>query len=450
MEKIIWFMQNKKAKIIIVFILVLIISIIGMAFTRSTFAVCIDGETICIVEDKEDVEQVIQDIKIEMENTLNKKIIIDQEITIEKAEDSKAEKVDNLDELKGKIQEAIKVSIEAYAINVNGKDIAFLNNEKHAVEILNSLKEKYKLIEENMDYKEISFVEDVNIMKKPTSIYDIKDKEEVIEYILMGSEEIKTYIVKEGDTVWDIMTEHNLTEEEMKEVNPDVDLEKINIGQEIIVMAVEPLINVKTIESIAYEESIPFEIQHEGSDKLYTGESKVKNKGIEGKKKVYAEIERVNGIQQKKEIVKEEVLEEAKTELIIRGTKERPKTMATGKLITPARGRFTSGFGSRWGRQHQGIDLAMPVGTPVKAADGGRVSFSGTQGAYGKLIIINHENGYETRYAHNSSLKVKSGQRVYKGQVICKSGNTGRSTGPHLHFEVRKNGTPVNPRKYIN
>jgi murein DD-endopeptidase MepM/ murein hydrolase activator NlpD len=450
LEKAFDFRHNKKLKIMIVLIIVAAISLIGMAFTKSAYAVMVDGETICIIENKEEVEQVLQDIKADMGNTLKKDVIINQEISIEKTNNPNGKKINTLEELKTKIQDAIKIRVEAYAINVNGKDIAYLNNEKEAKDILTQLKEKYKFNEEHKEYREVDFVEDIKVLKKATSINQIKRKVEVYDYILLGRDEVKTYKVKDGDTVWDIMTEYELTLEEMEEVNPDEDLDKIKIGQELIVMAAEPLINVRTIETTTYQENIPFEVQYEGSETLYEGESKVKIQGVEGKKKIYVEIERVNGIQEKENILKEEVLEEARTKVVIRGTKERPKTMATGKFATPARGRFTSGFGSRWGRRHDGIDLAMPIGTPVKAADGGRVTFSGTNGAYGKLVIINHENGYETRYAHNSSLKVKVGQRVYKGQVISKSGNTGRSTGPHLHFEVRKNGVPINPIKYIN
>ena len=115
----------------------------------------------------------------------------------------------------------------------------------------------------------------------------------------------------------------------------------------------------------------------------------------------------------------------------------------------PTRGRLTSRFGLRWGRLHKGIDIAARIGAPVYAADGGKVVFSGTQGAYGRIIVIDHGGGTQTAYAHNSKLLVSRGQRVHKGQKIAEVGNTGRSTGPHLHFEVRKNGSPVNPLKYV-
>ena len=111
--------------------------------------------------------------------------------------------------------------------------------------------------------------------------------------------------------------------------------------------------------------------------------------------------------------------------------------------------RYTSGFGMRWGRMHNGTDFAAPHGTPIHATADGVVTHAGWQSGYGRLVKIQHEFGIETRYAHQSKLFVKVGQRVSRGQKIGAMGNTGRSTGTHLHYEVRVGGKPVNPMIYI-
>lgn len=111
--------------------------------------------------------------------------------------------------------------------------------------------------------------------------------------------------------------------------------------------------------------------------------------------------------------------------------------------------RYTSGFGRRWGRMHEGIDMAGPVGTPIHVTGDGVVTFAGRSGAYGNLIKIRHELGTETRYAHLSRIHVKVGDRVSQGDRIGDMGNTGRSTGPHLHYEVRMNGRAVDPMSFI-
>jgi murein DD-endopeptidase MepM/ murein hydrolase activator NlpD len=111
--------------------------------------------------------------------------------------------------------------------------------------------------------------------------------------------------------------------------------------------------------------------------------------------------------------------------------------------------RFTSGYGPRWGRMHNGTDFAAPHGTPIRSTADGTVTYVGWQSAYGRLIKIKHDFGIETRYAHLSKFRVKKGQRVSRGQHIGDMGNTGRSTGTHLHYEIRIGGKAINPMKYI-
>ncbi|HEY7345290.1 MAG TPA: peptidoglycan DD-metalloendopeptidase family protein [Gaiella sp.] len=121
----------------------------------------------------------------------------------------------------------------------------------------------------------------------------------------------------------------------------------------------------------------------------------------------------------------------------------------SGAVAWPVSGPVTSGFGIRWGRMHEGIDIAVAEGTPVRAAAAGTVIYAGWLGGYGNLVVVDHGNGLSTAYAHNSSLGVGVGQSVAAGEVVSYSGNTGNSTGPHVHFEVRVNGSAVDPLGYL-
>ena len=124
-------------------------------------------------------------------------------------------------------------------------------------------------------------------------------------------------------------------------------------------------------------------------------------------------------------------------------------------LALPAQGRISSGFGNRLhpidkrAKFHGGIDIAIPKGTPVKAAADGVVKFAGWRGGFGYAVVVEHADGTETLYAHNEKLLVEKGQEVDAGDQISLSGSTGKSTGPHLHFEVRQDGELVNPMKYL-
>jgi murein DD-endopeptidase MepM/ murein hydrolase activator NlpD len=119
------------------------------------------------------------------------------------------------------------------------------------------------------------------------------------------------------------------------------------------------------------------------------------------------------------------------------------------RLAWPLRGVVYARFGKRGNEVHDGIDLAAPAGTPVRTAAHGRVLFAAEQRGYGLLLIIEHEAGLVTLYAHNEALKVKEGQKVEDGEVVATVGESGHTTGPHLHFEVRVNGIPVDPMLYL-
>ncbi len=175
--------------------------------------------------------------------------------------------------------------------------------------------------------------------------------------------------------------------------------------------------------------------------------------GTEGVASVQAEITYVNGYEMERNILSSTTLSEPTTTTMAVGTMPRPLTASNGYYTWPVSGTITSYFGSRYifgsYSYHSGIDIACSYGTSIKAADGGTVTFAGYQGSYGYLVIITHDNGNQTYYAHNSSLLVSAGDKVYQGQVIAKAGSTGRSTGNHCHFEIRVNGTAVNPLSYL-
>lgn len=145
---------------------------------------------------------------------------------------------------------------------------------------------------------------------------------------------------------------------------------------------------------------------------------------------------------------------EAMIRRMLASRKKTPR-LGTGRFMTPVAGRLNSNFGPRrhpiYGvvKQHRGVDFAAPSGTPIKAVDGGVVLYVGWYGGYGKIVMIDHGDDLVTLYAHTSRYVVATGQKISRGQVIAYVGSTGLSTGPHLHFEVRRNGTPVNPLGYL-
>ncbi len=217
--------------------------------------------------------------------------------------------------------------------------------------------------------------------------------------------------------------------------------------------ASESLLTVVRQEEISVERVIPSPVQRVADANLYIGEEKTLVTGQDGTESVRMEITSKNGRLLYEEELYSTVQVAATETVVAYGTKERPADYGTGSFRWPTEGRITSPYGYRYifgsTSFHQGLDIANSSGTALVAADTGRVTKAGYQGSYGNLIVIDHNNGYETYYAHCSSLAVSVGDVVEKGDYIGAMGSTGRSTGSHLHFEVRINGETRDPIGYL-
>jgi murein DD-endopeptidase MepM/ murein hydrolase activator NlpD len=178
----------------------------------------------------------------------------------------------------------------------------------------------------------------------------------------------------------------------------------------------------------------------------------VEEPGESGNKRVFADIVLHNGFIKSRTVAMEEILKTPSLRILRQGTQRTPDDiLVSSAFLPPGIGIITSPFGvRRWGKVHTGIDVATATGTPVSAFRAGTVKYAGwNPWGYGNLVIIDHGGGMETYYAHNSVIKVEVGESVTKGQVISLSGSTGISTGPHVHFEVRMDGHPINPLTFL-
>ncbi len=277
--------------------------------------------------------------------------------------------------------------------------------------------------------------------------------EEAINEVTKDQEKNQIYEIQTGDSLSKIAVENELTIEKLIEMNESIEDENstIRAGDEIIITVPEPELSVERQEEVYYEEDYEAEIIYVDNDNWYTTESKTLQEPSAGHRKVVATVSYRNDLETSREIVKEEVTYEAVPKIVERGTKIPPT------YIKPiSGGRLSSGFGRRSrptrgaSTYHKGIDWATPVGTAVMASSGGTVSKAGWGSGYGYVVYIEHADGRQTRYGHLSKVLVSPGQKVSQGQKIALSGNTGISSGPHVHFEILINGSQVNPLKYLN
>ncbi|MDR1796213.1 MAG: peptidoglycan DD-metalloendopeptidase family protein [Clostridiales Family XIII bacterium] len=211
------------------------------------------------------------------------------------------------------------------------------------------------------------------------------------------------------------------------------------------------MLHLITTEDATYEAPIPYKTDFTESDTLYQDQEKITSPGKDGRKYVVGEIIRIDGKDtNERNEIEVTVLQEPVAAKALRGTKPTPQTISTGEYILPIKDKdVTSLYGQRWGRTHEGIDFGADVGTPVYAADTGKVTSSGYLAGFGLCVEIDHGEGVTTLYAHLSESFVEVGEKVEQGDVIAKSGNTGYSTGPHLHFGIYIMGESVNPAPYL-
>ncbi len=206
-------------------------------------------------------------------------------------------------------------------------------------------------------------------------------------------------------------------------------------------------LTVVTEGFLSQTDTVPYEVEYQESDDLYVGQEKVVEEGREGTVITVTEVRFENGVEVSRHVETEAVIEEPRDQLILTGTKDYPVITS---LMNPVKGTLSSRFGIRWNRQHNGVDIAAPGGTPIYAAEEGVVTYSQYNfGGYGYMVKISHGNGVETRYAHCSRLLVEAGDTVEQGEPIALVGTTGRSTGNHLHFEIRINGQAIDPLPYL-
>ena len=318
---------------------------------------------------------------------------------------------------------------------------------------MDDVKEVMDFEDYDLGIMEMGFSEEVEIVESYLPVSQLTLLSEAIEDVTKEQEVPKEYEVAEGDTLSAIAIKVDIPMDDIVSMNESLDSieSMLHIGQKLIITVPEPELSVTRVEQKYYEEIYDADVIYIDNDSWYTYQTKVHQNPSAGLRKVVANVYYVNNKEVAVELLKEEIVKEAVPKKVERGTRIPPT------YIKPiSGGRETSGFGYRprpnvagATSNHKGLDWATPTGTPVYASCGGTVVKAGWAGGYGYAVYINHEDGRQTRYAHLSKVQVKAGQTVKQGERIALSGNTGASTGPHLHFEILINNKQVNPKNYL-
>jgi murein DD-endopeptidase MepM/ murein hydrolase activator NlpD len=307
--------------------------------------------------------------------------------------------VDQEDDIITNIASLEEVSVIGQAVYADGESIGTVANEAEADKLLALVKESALGDEDPGRFSEISFAGEVTRGETRTKRKNIETAEEIFDRLARTS---------------------------------------------------SSAISVKTIETVRYEEAYDEEPIYIDDEERYEDYELLLTPGAAGLRKVTADLVRIDGGPAERHPTAYEIVQAAVAAHVVRGVKKLPEAIGEGRFVRPAKGgSLSSPFGPRWGRMHEGIDIDIKY-APVYAAGDGKVVYTGNRGdGYGIVIMIDHGDGFKTLYAHLSRSAVEIGDEVYKGQRIATSGNTGKSTGAHLHFEVQVNGTPRNPLDYL-
>ena len=431
-----------------------------------------DQQYIGTVSDKEVVEKIVEEKAAEFKEStkgLNLEFGSDIDYIKEQVFHSTANDTKTAHDLESVIQ----LQAEASSINIDGKPVVFLENKERAEEVMDKLKLTYVTqaqLDELEARKTAQTAQLPPLKENETRILDVRasknvsfdlekvtpDKimsvEEAVTFLQKGTLEEKKYVVQQGDVLGTIANNHGLKLDEFLALNPTLKEDTVvKVGQEVNVTVLKPYLEIIVDKEENKKEPIAFANETVDDANMPKGETKIQQEGKNGERSVNYRVSTLNGTTVSSEVTSEVVLTQPVNHIVVKGTKVIP-SRGTGNLAWPTVGGYISSQqGYRWGKSHKGIDIARPSNRTIKAADNGKVVSAGyNDGGYGNKIVIDHQNGLRTVYAHLETISVSVGQTVSQGSAIGVMGSTGNSTGIHLHFEVYKNGALQNPLNYVH
>ncbi|HHX73568.1 MAG TPA: M23 family metallopeptidase [Firmicutes bacterium] len=419
-------------------------------YSSFTYVVYLDGEEIGYVEDEAVVWEHVAALQAKEQAARGAEVATGQVVAV--SYEQRQGVTEDAQAVKALLEQKLHYKQYAYQIMVNDRPVLTVRSIEDYGQVMDALKNTYAAGNDNAVVRAIVLTDKVEarlVLAEPGEIYSVEAATELLQN---GADKREIYMVSRGDSLWSIARKNDLTVEELLAINPHLNgSDRLMPGDTLNLLIPDPLVGVAVTEEIVVTERIPYQTEYQNSNSLYKGQSKVVQAGEYGEKEVTYRVTRKNGREEGRVALSEQVVKEPRTKIVARGTKPVPAGTGTGQFLWPVagRGRVTSRYGYRGRSFHRGIDIGTPTGSAILAADSGTVVQAGWYGSYGICITINHGNGFLTRYAHNSQALVSVGQKVQRGQQIARSGSTGNSTGPHLHFEIIKNGSTVNPLNYL-
>ena len=424
-----------------------------VVFDRFTvFEYSYNGMVLGYVDAQEDVTNVLsvagdQLNEVNTESDQEIEFVANDNISFKRVVKS-GKDTDDADTTVNKLAYMTDIEVEASGIYDGDTLVTIVENEDTAETLLAEVKKILGTPDEGMTVEYADFLNPLEIKPINILLTSVQSDTSAVKQMTEGGNVKFYHLVEEGETISSIAATFGVEAEDLYNENNEEQITSVSRGEKICIRKTVSPVSVELVESGKMKEIVPYETIKKDSKKYYIGDEVVDTKGVDGIQIFSGTVTKVGGKVTDRDTDSLEVLREKVDEVILVGITEKPKTAPTGTFLNPmVPGTYivTSRPGWRWGRTHEGVDMGASTGTAVYASDGGTVVRAGVYGGYGNCIDIQHEDGWISRYGHLSAYGVKVGDKVYQGQYIGAVGNTGRSTGPHLHFEIRHDGVFVDP-----
>ena len=413
-----------------------------------------NGKVLGYVQEQEEITDVLdvagRKLSGNTESDVPVEFVANQNVTF-KLVDGRGKSTDDSDTAINKLIYMTDIETEAYAVYDGDKVVAIVKDSNDAEALLNQTKAELSIPDPGMELVSSDLLNKLDARPVNVLLGSVQSNEAAKNQMVNGGEMATYHIVEEGETAQSLAEQFGVEVLDIYDEENGENVTELEQGDRVCIRNVVEPVKVEMVETGKLKETIEFETIKKETDKYYKGDTYLEQEGSDGVQIFEGTITKVAGEVTDRDEVSIEVIKEKKDKIILVGTAERPKTAATGTFQMPIKNYVvTSEWGGRWGRMHEGMDFGAGTGTPIYAADGGKIIRAGWFSGHGLCVEIDHGNNVVTRYSHCSRVLVNVGDLVYQGQEIAKVGNTGHSFGSHLHFEVRINGSSQNPRKYVN
>ena len=431
-------------------VLLVCVGMAGVINYCTAYEYSYNGHVLGYVKSKDEVLRITDMVQRALTEDKDMQVVIDTRDDISFHRVSTLDKdviPDTSDEVFRRLTYMGDLNVKAYGIYVNGDKVGSVKSKEVAADVLKKIEARYASDKDGTEIEKAEILENVEVRKSNTSLREVYSADRMAEILCTSGLKETVHTVIAGETLNDIALAYGTTEERLLQDNDGVDPKQLEVGSTLLIRQNAPLLTVRMTEKRTYTQTIEFKTVEKKTDEMYEDEQLIEQEGEDGSEDIVERTVSINGQVESTDVLKDEITKKPVNKVILIGTAERPPSVGDGVYIWPLAGGYTltSNYGYRWGRLHAGIDLGTPTGNDVLAADGGIVIRAGYFGGYGYCVDIDHQNGDMTRYGHLSSILVQVGDEVYEGQHIAESGNTGASTGPHLHFEIHTNGQSHDP-----